>query len=58
MGFSLGKSVFECFTNKCLCEVWEIDFGRWKLEFFSVDYDRGKCQKRVGENDTKIRLTV
>ena len=25
---------------------------------FSVDYDRAKCQERVGENDTKIWLTV
>jgi len=25
---------------------------------FSVDYDRVKCQERVGKNGTKIRLTV
>jgi len=29
------------------------------LEFeFSVGYDRVKCQERVGENGTEIRLTV
>ena len=28
--------------------------GLLKLEFF-VDYDRVKCQERVGENDTEIR---
>ena len=57
LGFSLGKSVSECFTNKCLCEVWEIDF--WEVEtWISVDYDRGKCQERVGENGTEIHLTV
>ena len=46
------------FANKWLCVVLENDFwDGWNLNF-SVDYDRAKCQKRVGENGIKIRLTV
>ena len=58
LGFSLGKSVSECFTNKCLCEVLETDFCVVENLNFSVDYARAKCQERIGENDIKIRLTV
>jgi len=37
---------------------FEIDF--WVVETwnFSVDYDRAKCQERVGENDIENGLTV
>ena len=46
------------FANNWLCEVLENDFWNgWNLNF-SVDYDRVKCQERVGENGIKIRLTV
>ena len=58
-GFSCEMSMFKrFFTNKWLCEVLENDFwDGWNLNF-SIDYDRAKRQKRVGENDIKIRLTV
>ena len=58
LGLSIETSVSECSTDKWLWEVGKsIFFSGGKLNV-SVDYDRGKCQERVGENGTEIRLTV
>ena len=56
--FRVRSRCLSVFANKRLCEVLENDFwDGWGVNL-SVDYDRTKCQESVGENDTKIRLTV
>ena len=52
--------------RRCLNVLQTSDYVRFGKSIFlsggklnvSVDYDRGKCQERVGENGTEIRLTV
>ena len=36
---------------------WKIVLGQLKLEIL-IDYDRAKCQERVGENGIENGLTV
>jgi len=57
-GFSCENQCLSVFANKWLWKVlgkWFWDGGNLN---FSVEYDRVKCQERVGENDTEIRLMV
>jgi len=57
-GFRVRSRCVSVFANERLCEVLENAFwDGWNLNF-SVDYDRAKCQERVGENGIEIRLTV
>jgi len=43
---------------ECSCEVLENYFGTVESWIFLIDYDRAKCQERVGENDIENGLTV
>jgi len=56
--FRVKNQCLSIFANKWLWKVLgEWFWDGWNLNF-SVDYDRVKCQERVGENGTEIRLTV
>jgi hypothetical protein len=52
--------------RRCQNVLQTSDYVRFRKSIFlsggklnvSVDYDRGECQERVGENGTEIRLTV